>query len=81
MKLENLRRKRDYYVHDAPPWMRIVFASYGGFEWFIKHHRVSLLERGAIIKSGRDWLVDMHAFPAVAAGIKGLPYHPDEAGV
>lgn len=75
MKIENLRRKRDYYLHDAPSWVRVVFRSYGGFEWFIKDHKPCLLERGAIIKAGRDWLVDTSTFPLVAADLKGLAHY------
>ena len=73
MKLENLRRKRDYYVHEAPAWIRVVFSSYQGFDWFVKDQKSTLVERGAIIKAGRDWLVDMETFPAVTADLKGLP--------
>jgi hypothetical protein len=73
MQLEALRRKKDYYGTDAPAWVHNVWPRASSFNWFVKEHSTTLVERGAIIKLGRDYFVNTEVFPAAARQILGVP--------
>ena len=71
-QLLNLRRKTAYYRHDAPDWVRNVWNRLESFDWFIKNNRAALLERGAVVKLGRDYFVDTQVFQGLAERLLGL---------
>ncbi len=70
--LNRLRRKPDYYQHDAPPWVRKIWEKPESFEWFLKNNRQALTESGALIRIGRDYFIDTGLFPDVAARLLGI---------
>ena len=71
-QLSNLRRKADFYEHDAPKWARNIWSRPKSFEWFTKTHRKELIAQGAMLKIGRDYFIDVEKFPAAAIRILGL---------
>lgn len=71
--ITHLRRKRDYYLHDGPAWIRTVWPRPESFSWFLKNHRNALAKRGAIVRLGRDYFVNTLLFPDVAVTTLGLP--------
>ena len=44
MNIESLRRKAEYYEHDAPPWARVIWTRPASFNHFIKFNRDALVE-------------------------------------
>lgn len=70
-QLSRLRRKLDYYRHEAPEWVRVVWPRPESFAWFIKHRRADLESRGALLRLGRDHFIDTGSFPAAAGEILG----------
>jgi hypothetical protein len=72
MNLEFLSRKRIYYEVTAPGWVRNIWSRQEAFDHFIKYNRFELVDRGALIKIGRDYFVDSNKFPSVATEIMGL---------
>ena len=77
-QLDNLRRKRVFYTHDAPPWVRNLWPRPQSFDWFIRHNKHALVQSGALVKLGRDYFVDVSVFPAVAEKVLGVRTHPDK---
>jgi hypothetical protein len=75
----NLRRKADYYFHDAPDWVRKIWPRSNSFSWFIKNNRQTLRQQGALVRLGRDYFIDAAAFPAAAQGVLGLTDEDDGA--
>lgn len=73
MRIENLRKTRIYFEHDAPPWARNIWPKFSSLEYFVKTHRSELVEQGAMRKLGRDYFVDVESFPRVAQQILGVP--------
>lgn len=71
-KIANLRRKANYYQHDAPDWVRNVWNRPESFDWFIKSNKDALCQKGALVKLGRDFFVDTVTFPGAAERILGL---------
>lgn len=72
LQLANLRRKNVFYQHDAPDWVRNLWPRPESFDWFVRSHRQALVSNGALIKLGRDYLVDASTFPEAAARILGV---------
>ena len=72
-QLSRLRRKLEYYRHDAPDWVRIVWPRPQSFAWFIKNRRGDLEARGALLRLGRDHFIDAGIFPVVAGQLLGTP--------
>lgn len=72
MKIENLRRKTDYYKNAAPDWVRSVWPRIESLNHFVKAHRDTLVASGGIARLGRDWFVDVEQFPAAAKRILGV---------
>lgn len=72
MKIENLRRKSDYYKNAAPDWVRSVWPRIESLNHFVKANRDSLVASGGIARLGRDWFVDTEQFPAAAKRILGV---------
>ena len=72
MNIESLRRKAEYYEHDAPTWARVIWTRPASFNHFIKFNRDALVEAGAIRRIGRDYFIDSEVFPVVAARILGI---------
>lgn len=70
--LQNLRRKPDYYRHDAPAWVRNIWPRPESFNWFIKTNRDTLVSQGAVVRLGRDYFVDAEVFPKAAQAILGV---------
>lgn len=70
--LQNLRRKPDYYQHDAPQWVRNIWTRPQSFDWFIKANRDALVSQGAVVRLGRDYFVNTESFPQVAESILGV---------
>lgn len=70
--ITNLRRKRDYYLHDGPVWIRTIWAKPESFNWFLKSNRNKLTELGALVRLGRDYFIDVEIFPSTAETILGL---------
>jgi len=64
--LERLRKKSDFYT-DGPDWVRSVWKTQAGFEWFCKSRREALEQRGGLRRMGRDWFVDAGVFPQAVA--------------
>jgi hypothetical protein len=77
-QIVNLRRKANYYQHDAPDWVRNVWNRPESFDWFVKNNKDVLCAQGALVKLGRDFFVDTQVFPSAAEHILGLT--PAEAG-
>ena len=77
MKIENLRRKTDYYQHAAPDWVRSVWPRIQSLNHFLKANRDDLVAHGGIARLGRDWFVDIENFPGAAKKILGVD---DRAG-
>jgi hypothetical protein len=73
MDLSHLRRKRDYYTNDSPPWVRIVFRSFRSFDWFCKDNRAALIAAGALFRIGRDYFVDTEKFLGQVIELRGIP--------
>lgn len=80
MNIATLRRKRDYYKNDAPPWAPNIWRTYGSFDWFIKDNRDALAASGALIKIGRDYFVDCTIFPSAACGILNVSFPKQQPG-
>jgi hypothetical protein len=72
MNLEHLRRKHEFWRHEAPGWCRQIWPRPQSLDYFVKMHRAPLQEAGALQKIGRDWFVDSATFPAAAARILGI---------
>ena len=72
MNIENLRRKADYYQHDAPDWARVLWPRIASFNHFIKYNREELVRAGAILRIGRDYFVDSESFPDAAKAVLGI---------
>lgn len=72
VQLQQLRRKATYYQHDAPVWVRNIWGRLESFDWFIKNNRTVLLERGAVVRLGRDYFINTKAFPKAAGSLLGL---------
>ncbi len=70
--ISDLRRKRDYYLQDAPDWVRTFWTKPESFNWFIKNNRSELTHQGAILRLGRDYFIDLNQFPHAAKNILGL---------
>lgn len=70
--LQNLRRKPDYYRHDAPEWVRTIWPRPESFNWFVKAHRDTLMSQGAVVRLGRDQFVNVETFPRAAERILGV---------
>ncbi len=68
----HLRRKRDYYLHDGPDWVRTIWPKPESFDWFLKNNRTNLVRDGGIVRLGRDYFVDAAVFPEVAMQTLGL---------
>jgi hypothetical protein len=77
MNLSNLRRKRDFYTNDSPPWVRIVFRTFTSFDWFCKDNRDALVAASALFRIGRDYFVDTEKFLDQLIKLRGIPV--DEA--
>lgn len=77
--LQRLRRKSDFYS-DGPAWVRTVWPTQAGFEWFCKSRREALHKAGGLRRMGRDWFVDAEAFPRVVAAEFQLPEVAAETG-
>lgn len=73
-QLDNLRRKGVFYQHDAPVWARNIWPRPESFDWFLKAHREQLMQRGALVRLGRDYFVDIAVFPDVAAEVLGVTH-------
>jgi hypothetical protein len=71
-QLSRIRRKLDYYFHDAPDWVRVVWPRPESFSWFVKHYRDELRSHGALLRLGRDYFIDIDQFPPAAEKILGL---------
>lgn len=72
MKLESLRRKSAYF-HEGPQWVRNRWPRIQSLSWFIKAHKDELTKKGAIVKLGREWFIDIDAFPDEIVAMSGLP--------
>ena len=72
MKIENLRRKTDYYQNVAPDWVRSVWPRIQSLNHFLKSNRDDLVAHGGIARLGRDWFVDVEQFPTAAKQILGV---------
>lgn len=70
--LQRLRRKSDFYS-DGPQWVRTVWPTQAGFEWFCKSRREALQKAGGLRRMGRDWFIDAESFPKVVAAEFQLP--------
>lgn len=70
--LARLRRKLDYYHHDAPGWVRTVWPRPESFAWFVKNHRADLANQGALFRLGRDHFIDIARFPPAASALLGV---------
>jgi hypothetical protein len=77
--LQRLQRKKVYYT-DGPPWVRSVWNTQAGFEWFCKSRRAALEQAGGLRRMGRDWFIDAEAFPKVVAAEFHLPEVAGEIG-
>lgn len=75
-ELERLRRKREFYAHDAPGWVRTIWPRPQSFDNFCKEHRTALKASGAMRRVGRDYFLDREVFPQVAANLLGLNILP-----
>lgn len=74
--INNIRRKPDYYLHDAPKWVRNIWPRPESFNWWVKANRKDLMAAGALVRLGRDHFVDAAIFPKVAERLLG--FKPDE---
>ena len=72
MNIENLRRKAEYYQHDAPEWVRVIWPRQASLNHFVKFNRDALVRAGAIRRLGRDYFVDVEVFPDVAKRIMNI---------
>lgn len=69
--LDRTARKRDFYL-TGPAWVRSVWPTPHSFDWFCRSRRHELASKGAMVKLGRDWFVDVQAFPKAVASVYGL---------
>lgn len=72
MKIENLRRKSDYYKNVAPDWVRSVWPRIQSLDHFVKSQRATLVAHGGIVRLGRDWFIEVEKFPIAAQKILGI---------
>lgn len=68
----NLRRKQEYYLHEAPHWVRRVWPRQESFDWFLKNYRSTLVALNAIVRLGRDYFINAETFADEAQKILGL---------
>lgn len=69
--LDRTARKRDFYL-TGPAWVRSTWPTPHSFEWFCRSRREELASKGAMVKLGRDWFVDVQAFPLAVAAVYGI---------
>jgi len=69
MDMNNLRRRDAYFEHELPDWAKYYFRDLSGLEWFAKSRRDELLEAGALVRFGRELLIDVSVFPDAAQAI------------
>ena len=81
VQLVHLRRKAAYYRHDAPDWVRNVWNRPESFDWFVKNNKAVLVERGAVVKLGRDFFINAKIFPKTAESLLGLKITPTASEV
>ncbi len=80
MNLESLVRKRDYYEQGTLSWVRNIWVRKASLDHFIKYNKLRLSARGAVVKIGRDYFVDVEKFPIVAIEILGIQDLEEDAG-
>lgn len=71
--ISRLRRQDDFYLNEAPAWMRVIWPRLKSFTWFLKNHRSRLKTEGALIRLGRDYFIEADRFAHVALAILGIP--------
>lgn len=71
--ISRLRRQDDFYLNEAPAWMRVIWPRLKSFTWFLKNHRSRLKTEGALIRLGRDYFIEADRFAHVASAILGIP--------
>lgn len=69
--LDRTARKRDFYL-TGPDWVRRTWPTPHSFDWFCRSRRQELASKGAMVKLGRDWFVDVQAFPQAVAAVYGV---------
>lgn len=69
--LLRLRRKSDFYSQ-GPGWVRSLWPTQAGFEWFCKANRDSLCRSGGLRRMGRDWFIDETNFGTAVASKFGF---------